>query len=151
MSNWPALDDALDVRVQWFPSREFQRKPSADFAEDYTGETYLFAFKPRSIRAVREGDWSVKWLEFVNPVIGFDSRNYKPTPDAADMTTRKQELFIGLTIDMQAVLDETLGGAKSTAGRWSHNVGHTVFEYTNLPFTTLPVVDASRSPDIAVP
>src|SRR5262245_59272609 len=90
MSNWPALDDALDVRVQWFPSREFQRKPSADFAEDYTGETYLFAFKPRSIRAVREGDWSVKWLEFVNPVIGFDSRNYKPTPAAADMTTRKQ-------------------------------------------------------------
>ncbi len=147
MSNWPALDDALDVRVQWFPSVGYRRAPSADFVEDYSGETYLFAFKPRSIEAVRDSDGPLHWLQYINPVVGFESRNYKPTPLPGDMVNRRQEIFVGFTIDMQAVIDETLGHAHSKAGRWGHNVGHTVFEFLNLPFTTLPVLTDSRSPD----
>lgn len=147
MSNWPALDDALDVRVQWWPSVQFQRQLSANFVEDYSGETYLFAYKPRSLRFVREGDWDVRWLEFVNPVIGFQSRGYKPLPLPSDNEIRKQEIFVGLTIDLQAVFDETLGDARSRAGRWGHNVGHTVTEFVNAPYTTLDVDVASRTPD----
>ncbi|HTJ45634.1 MAG TPA: DUF2279 domain-containing protein [Kofleriaceae bacterium] len=149
MSNWPELDDALDVRVQWWPSRQFQRHLSANFVEDYSGESYLFAYKPRSLRWVREGDWDVRWLEFVNPVIGFQSRDYKPAPDPMLDGTRdrRQEIFVGLTIDLQAVFDETLGDSRSRAGRWGHNVGHTVTEFVNAPFTTLDVDLASRSPD----
>jgi hypothetical protein len=151
MSNWPQLDDALDVRVQWFPSRQFRRNPSADFVEDYNGEKYLFAFKPRSIRAIREGDWSVRWLEFVDPVIGFDSRGYKPTPLPTDMELRKQEVFVGVTIDLQAFFDETLGHSRSRAGRWGHNIAHTVTEFANAPFTTLDADLMSRSPDASSP
>jgi Predicted periplasmic lipoprotein (DUF2279) len=147
MSNWPELDAALDVRVQWFPSREFRRHPNANFAEDYSGETFLFAFKPSVIPEVRDSDGPLHWLAFVNPVIGFGSRNYKPTPAPEDMTTRQQDLFFGFTLDMQEVIDETLGGRRSRAARWTHNVGHTIFEFANAPFTTVQLT-GSRSPDM---
>ena len=147
MSNWPALDDALDVRVQWDPSIGWRRAPNANFVEDYSGETYLFAYKPRSLKAIRDADGPVHYLEFVNPVIGFGSHNYKPTPLPGDTVPRRQELFIGLTIDMQAVVDEVFRGHTSRAARYTQNVGHTIFEFANLPYTALPVVGYNHSPD----
>jgi hypothetical protein len=137
MSNWPALDDAIDFRVQWFPSKQFRRQLNVNFVEDYSGETYLLAFKPRSIRAIREGDWSVRWLELIDPVIGFQTRDYKPTPLDEDMPVRRQDLFIGVSIDLQAAVDEWLGGATSTSGRVTRAIGHSFFEYANLPYTTV--------------
>jgi Predicted periplasmic lipoprotein (DUF2279) len=145
MSNWPALDDAIDFRVQWFPSKQFRRQLSVNFVEDYSGETYLLAFKPRSIRAIREGDWSVRWLEFVNPVIGYETRGYKPAPLPEDMEVRHQNLFFGVTVDMQAVVDETLGRSSSHGARVAASILHTGFEFGNLPFTTIH--GGTRSPD----
>ncbi|HEY4186492.1 MAG TPA: DUF2279 domain-containing protein [Polyangia bacterium] len=148
MDNSPALDDALDVRVQWFPSKQYRRPGNTTFfVEDYSGQSYLLALKPRALRAVREGRWSVRWLELINPVIGFQSRGYKPPPPPPETQPRKQELFLGLTIDLQALSDELLGGATSRPGRWGHKVAHTLTEYVNAPFTTLQAEIASRSPD----
>ncbi|MBI2391015.1 MAG: DUF2279 domain-containing protein [Deltaproteobacteria bacterium] len=151
MTNWPALDEAIDFRVQWFPSAAFRRHASADFAEDYSGQTYLLAYKPRSIAAIREAGGPLALLQVLNPVLGFESRNYKPTPSPDDLGARRQSLFLGVTIDVQAMIDATLGGRSSTAARWGHGVGHAFFEYVNLPFSTLPVVRASRSPDALRP
>jgi hypothetical protein len=146
MDNLPSLDGALDVRVQWFPSAQFRRAPRADFIEDYSGESYLFALKLRALRAVREGRWSVRWLEFVNPVIGFQTRGYWPIPAAGDGGGRRQQLFTGVTIDLQALLDEALTSPTTRAGRWGRKVAHTVPEYVNAPFTTWQLDVASRSP-----
>jgi len=146
MSQWPALDDAIDFRVQWFPSRDFRRHPTANFAEDYSGETYLLAFKPRSIPALRNAESPVYWLQFVNPVVAFASRNYKPVPVAPETVTRQQTAYVGLTLDVQAVVDATLGTRKAPAARLAHGVGHGLFEAVNLPFSTLPLLSAVRSP-----
>ena len=154
--NWPALDDALDYRVQWTPSVGFRRMCSSagytssgclDVAEDYSGERYMFAYKPRSIRAIRESTTWTRYLQFVDPVIGFQSHDYKPLrPD--DVTVpRRQEIFIGVSLDLQAVVDSWLGDASSRAARVSRGIGHTVFEYMNLPFTSLPAVSYNHSPD----
>jgi hypothetical protein len=56
MDNIPALDDAFDYRVEWFSSIAFRRAPNADFVEDYSGERFMLAYKPRSIRAIRDAD-----------------------------------------------------------------------------------------------
>jgi len=144
MSNWPALDDAIDFRVQWFPSKQFRRQLSVNFVEDYSGEAYLLAFKPRSIQAVREGDWSIRWLQFVNPVIGFDTRDYKPTPLDSDMARPRQELFIGVSLDLQAAVDEWLGDSRSRSGRIAHSIMHTVFEHANVPFTSAALLQDTR-------
>lgn len=140
MSNWPALDDAIDFRVQWFPSGEFRRRPSANFAEDYSGQTYLLAFKPRSIAGLRESEGLLAWLQFVNPVLGFESRNYKPEPPPEATAARQQKLYLRLTLDVQAMADAAFGDRASVAARWSYPVGHAIFEVINLPFTTLPLV-----------
>lgn len=148
MENFPALDAALDVRVQWFPSKEYRRPGNTTFfVEDYSGQSYLFALKPRALRAIREGRWAVRWLELINPVIGFQTRGYKPLPRPPDVQQRQQQLFVGLTIDLQALSDELLGGATSRPGRWGHKVAHTVTEYLNAPYSTLQANLASRSPD----
>jgi len=147
MDNFPAIDDAFDYRVEWFPSVAFRRAPSSDFVEDYSGERFMLAYKPRSIRAVRESDGLLRYVQYIDPVIGFESRNYKPTPPPGDSVPRRQEIFIGVSLDMQAVFDDLLGRAHGHAAKTARGVTHTVFEFANLPFTSTPVVSYNHSPD----
>jgi hypothetical protein len=154
VDNWPALDDAFDFRVQWYPSPRYRAacnaKPTGgeclDFVEDYSGQRYVFAYKPRSIDAIRTSATWTRYLQFVDPVIGFDSRNYKPAPAVGDDAPRRQEIFIGLSLDMQAVIDDWLDGRRGAAAS-ARGVAHTVFEFANVPFTTLPVSSYTHSPD----
>jgi hypothetical protein len=145
MSNWPALDNAIDFRVQWFPSAHFRRSPSPDVAEDYSGQTYLLAYKPRSVRAIREARSPVRLLGFVNPVLGFQSRNFKPAPPPGDTAPRTQTGFLGVTLDMQVIIATTLGGHSTAGARITRSIGHGLFEAFNLPYSTVPVVSVSRS------
>jgi Predicted periplasmic lipoprotein (DUF2279) len=144
MTNWPALDDAIDFRVQWFPSIGYRRDLTSNFVEDYSGQTYVLAFKPGSLRAVRDSKY-LRWMSYVDPVIGFDSHNFKPTPPDADMVPQWQRLFVGVSLDMQAVLDDAFHGHRSRGARIGQGITHRVFELGNLPYTTLPVVSAKRS------
>src|SRR5512139_2394718 len=47
-SMWPAIDDAVDFRVEYFPSKpyrdRFRKNGDLDVAEDYSGQTYHLAF-----------------------------------------------------------------------------------------------------------
>jgi hypothetical protein len=145
MNTWPKLDEAIDFRVQWYPSPEFRRNPAANFAEDYSGQTYLLAFKPRALDAIRENEGALNWLQFVNPVIAFESRNYKPEPPPDSIKLRKQNIFIGVTLDIQACIDEMFIEHRSRLKRWSYRAGHGLFEVVNLPFSTLPIRQMQRS------
>lgn len=144
MTNWPALDRAIDFRVQYTPSKLYRNRFPGDvnFAEDYSGQTYLLAWKPRSLAVVRDTPW-LRPLGYIDPVIGFGSRNYKP-PGATEV--RKQELFIGVSLDLQTVFDDVLGGRRSPWARAGHAVTHTFFELANLPYTSAPLVETTRSP-----
>jgi hypothetical protein len=138
MSNWPALDDAIDFRVEWFPSRAFRHSPSADFAEDYSGQTYLLAFKPRSIAALRAAPAPLNWLQFINPVLGLASRNYLPAPASGSVAQREQRVLIGVTLDLQALIDAASGQPAPAVG-FGWKIGHALFEVFNPPFATLPL------------
>jgi hypothetical protein len=138
----PGLDEAFDFRVQWFPSASFRREPGANFAEDYFGQTYLLAFKPRVLRAVRESDDLLYGVQFVNPVLGFQTRA-STEPEAPGV--RRQSLFIGATFDLQVAVDLALRDATSAAARFARSTGHALFEYANLPFSTTRTRSVSRS------
>ena len=88
------------------------------------------------------GDW-LRPLGSIDPVIGFGTRNYKP-PGSTEL--RKQELFVGLALDLQAVFDDALGGRRSRAARVGHSIAHGFFEHARLPYTSVPVLETSRSP-----
>mgnify|MGYP001554487159 CR=1 FL=1 len=147
----PRLDELVDFRVQYFPSPQYLHNlnPSSEcsmrvkgqpscsrlnIAEDYSGETYLLALHLGGIHTLRDmphGDWT----RFVDVVGGFDSRHYKP-PEADPMVLRSQQWFLGVSLNAQGMFDYLLS-PKSTLRKITHGV----FEVTNLPYTTLPIVD----------
>jgi hypothetical protein len=84
------------------------------------------------------------WLQFINPVLGFGSRNYKPEPASASVAPREQRVLIGVTLDLQALIDAALA-QPAPAARFGRNIGHALFEVFNPPFSTLPLLTAVHS------
>jgi hypothetical protein len=140
MRFWPAFDRAVDFRVQWFPSAAFRQHPGANFAEDYSGQTYLVAFKPRAITAIGESSSLLWGLQFINPVVGFEARGYHAAPGFAQREARRQTVFLGVTLDLQVVIDRVQEDQTSTTARVSRTIAHGLFEYFNLPFSTARVL-----------
>lgn len=156
LMQWPRLDEMFDFRVQYFPSDAYLHKldgsspcPAGgcsrwNIAEDYSGQTYLLAFHLSSIHALRDMPYGT-FSRFVDLTLGFDTRNYKPPPDAASMAVPKQQMFIGVSLNAQGVLDWMLD-ARTPARKITHGL----FEIFNLPFTSLPVLEHDHSPTAMV-
>jgi hypothetical protein len=150
MTNWPAVDDALDFRVQYYPSEEYltalRDDGDIDVAEDYSGQTYLLAFHLSALPDLRDyGAW--KYLSrYVDVAVGYETRRYRPVPEDRESAVRKQSMYIGLTLNLQGVIDHALKGRRGGA-KFARQIGHGVFELMNAPYTTLPLLGGSRSPD----
>lgn len=137
----PALDDALDLRVLYWPSDEFRGEGSVNFAEDYSGQTYLLA---GHLSALPLGDsWVTRPLRYTDVVLGFGARNYKPDLPADSQEEPFQELFLGVSINFQTVVDDIFfdGGASGGKARDFARFG---FEHIAIPKTTGRLVTADR-------
>jgi hypothetical protein len=144
LSTVPALDDLIDFRVQYWPSREYKQHVRAsgdvNVAEDYSGQTYLLALHLGGIPALRRARWG-GWSRFVDVAIGFETRGYKPEQIPVDNAHPvNQKLFIGLTLNAQGLFDYLLRGRSEPARKITHGM----FEFFNLPASTLPVLDGER-------
>ena len=145
LSNWPRLDELIDYRVQYWPSKAYRRQllndGNVNIAEDYTGETYLLAFHLGAIHSLRDSRYGW-WSRFVDVAVGFETRGYKPDPlpNEPDFD-HHQKLFIGVTLNAQGVFDYLFTGRSNPARKVSHGV----FEIFNLPYTTLPLANTQRS------
>ncbi|MFT3698718.1 MAG: DUF2279 domain-containing protein [Kofleriaceae bacterium] len=147
LSNFPRLDELFDYRVQYFPSSIYLDKldgsspcPTGgcsrwNIAEDYSGQTYLLAFHLGGIHALRDSEYG-GWSRFVDVTAGFQTRDYKPPPDAAMNPKPRQDMFIGVSLNMQGVLDTLLSNHHT-----AKKITHGMFEIFNLPFTNLPVLE----------
>jgi hypothetical protein len=159
---WPRLDEMFDFRVQYFPSQMYLRKLDGtspcpyggcsrwNIAEDYSGQTYLLAFHLGSIHALRDMQYGT-WSRFVDVALGFDTRNYKPPPDASLMAVPRQEMFVGLSLNAQGLFDWLLEDRPSSGARRARKVTHGLFEVFNLPFTSLRVLEHDHSPCAGCP
>lgn len=153
----PRLDALLDFRVEFWPSAQYRYnltnpdspcakrtpgQPSCsrwNVAEDYSGETYLLSLHLGAIDPIRRLPYGVL-SKFVDVSLGFKSRNYKPPPTLMEPpVTRTQDLFLGLSINAQGILDHFMD-RRSTARK----VGHGVLEVLTPPLT-LPVLGTDRS------
>lgn len=140
MENLPTLDRYLDFRLQYFPSADYRHQvrhmSDVDLAQDYSGQSYMLAFHLGGPQFDDEPRW-LSARRFVDVVVGFESRNYKPVP--RDPTAqREQILYAGIAIDFQGVLRELFC---DTPGR---RAGETAFELLSVPYTTLRVGELSR-------
>ena len=143
MSNWPALDELIDFRVQYWPSKEYRKQLEAandvNIAEDYSGQTYLLAFHLGGIGPVRRSLGT--WTRFVDVAVGFETRGYKPEQIPVDvMHPVRQELFLGVTLNAQGLFDYLLRGRSEPARKITHGL----FEFFNVPYSTAPVLDRER-------
>ncbi len=149
LMGFPVLDRALDVRIEYLPTRQFIDdlidNGGVDAAEDYTGQAFLLAYHLGSIGPLHRTRY-LGWTRYVDVVMGYQARNYKPEPDDPAANPREQELYFGLTLDMQALLGD-LRKKVRRGSAWGPVVGGTrgVFEFIQLPYTTLDVVDFERN------
>jgi len=109
-------------------------------AEDYSGQTYLVAMHLGGIHRLRDMKYGV-WSRFVDVAIGFDTRGYKPTPDADLMQTPHQHLFLGVSLNAQGVFDYLFEGRAPR----TRKITHGAFEVFNLPFTSQPLATYSTT------
>jgi hypothetical protein len=149
LMGFPALDRAFDLRIEYFPTRQFiddlVNNGGVDAAEDYTGQAFMIAHHLGSIGPLRRTRY-LGWTRYVDVVVGYQARNYKPEPDDPVANPREQELYLGLTLDMQALI----GAWRRTVPRgssWGPVLGGVrgAFEYYQLPYTTLDVIDFERN------
>ena len=157
LSEFPRLDELFDFRVQYWPSQMYLRKldgsspcPAGgcsrwNIAEDYSGQTYLLAFHLGSIHQLRDMKYGFL-ARFVDVAAGFDTRNYKPPPDADLMAVPTQQMFVGISLNAQGILDWIFEGKKSEAAKTTRKITHGLFEVFNLPFTSLPILEHDHSP-----
>jgi predicted lipoprotein DUF2279 len=142
----PRLDELVDFRVQYFPSAAYRRQfdgGNVNIAEDYSGETYLLALHLGAIHSLRDQSWG-GWSRFVDIAAGFETRGYKPDPPSKMLPDYEhhQNLYLGVSLNAQGLFDWLFDGRSRMAGKLSHGL----FEVFNLPYTSVPVLEHSRSP-----
>jgi hypothetical protein len=157
LMQWPRLDEMFDFRVQYFPSQMYLRKLDGsspcpyggcsrwNIAEDYSGQTYLLAFHLASIHSLREMQYGTL-ARFVDVAFGFDSRNYKPQPDADLAVAPKQQFFLGISLNAQGVFDYLLEDKSSPRAKTLRKVTHGLFEVFNLPFSSFALFGIDHYP-----
>lgn len=146
LSLWPRLDELFDFRVEYWPSSEYRRQfngGNVNVAEDYSGETYLFALHLGGIHALRDHKWG-GWTRFVDVAAGFGTRGYKPDPPSRMLPDyeHRQNLYLGVSLNAQGLFDWLLDGRSAFARKLTHGL----FEVFNAPFTFVPVLEQSRTP-----
>ncbi|MEZ4401501.1 MAG: DUF2279 domain-containing protein [Kofleriaceae bacterium] len=151
---YPRLDELIDFRVAYWPSAEYlglwrgeyygsRKGNSLNIAEDYSGETYFLALHLGALpRPAATPRWAATALDYLDLGVGFESRKYKP--DAPPEAVPRQHLFLGATVNLQRVLDRTLGRSRRRGLRTTARVGHAVLEHLAPPFSIVPVLGASR-------
>ncbi len=134
MINFPEVDERFSFRVEYLPTDLYVEKlikeGVVDAAEDYSGQTYLLAWHLSSLEAVQRLP-PLSWLQYTDLVVGFQALNYLPSP--IDLTVLpEQRLFLGLSLNLQRVLDEAYPRRKTLAFKTTRVVS----EFYGLPFTT---------------
>jgi hypothetical protein len=143
----PWLDERFDMRVEYWPSEGYIKNfknEGFNFNEDYNGLTFLLAYHLSSVAPIEE--WKLP-LRFADVVIGFNTQGYRPRPDDLRVLQR-QRTFVGVSLNMQRVVDELWLGDRHPKPGDSAGPGHRFVQFMtelfNLPFTSAPVFTVER-------
>jgi hypothetical protein len=161
-SVWPSVDEAVDFRVEYFPSGayrdRFSKNTDLDIAEDYSGQSYHLAFHLGAIDRLQRWRYG-GWSKFVDLTLGFESRGYKPDPlykiDEATCAetgmrcdfAKERNVFVGLSLNAQGLFDYLLRGRSEPL----RLVTHGTFEVFAIPYTTVRLGERTAVPDTIVP
>jgi hypothetical protein len=134
----PTLDEAISVKIQYFPSSDFFHALSTEgplnTPEDYSGQTFLLSYHLASLPLVKQSP-SLGLLRYVDLSLGWGTRNYKPIPKTP--VPVKQQLSLGFSLNLQALFDDLMLDEGEVPGA-GDQVVHFTNEVYQPPFTRVP-------------
>lgn len=139
----PVVDRFFSIRMMYWPSREFREKPSLNFNEDYSGQTFLLAMHMAGF-----GD-RVGFFRYIDFVVGFNARNYLPTP-TTDGHPERQHLYFGFALNLQEVLNRGLFDRPRERDNRAQEAARGLFadwaaEHIQVPYTAVPLIQMQRT------
>jgi len=135
--SFPKQGRLFDYRLEYFPSR---KKGGFHPMIDYSGQKFLFAFRPGQIDALQRTAFRGAEL-----YLGYYTRGFEDD----DARMRSQYLFVGMGVDVQSILELALGPSRANPGSLHDHVA-TAFSVFQLPYSypnvTLHQQHAPRRP-----
>lgn len=143
LTHAPEVDRFFSLRMMYWPSREFRRNPSLNFNEDYSGQTFLLAFHMAGFEE------RVGFFRYIDFVVGFNARNYLPTP-TTDGHPERQHLYFGFALNLQEVLNHGLFDRPRDEDNRAQEAARGFFadwaaEHIQVPFTAVPLIQMQRT------
>ena len=121
----PGLKETLDFRMEYLPSGH----EGFDPLTDYAGQKYLFAVKLAGFEAIRDHP-----LRFLELHAGYYTRGFTKDERALGLE-KERNLYFGVGLNLQ----ELLFGAPAIRSHWAGQLGRSVLEYVQVPYTSLNV------------
>jgi len=102
MEKYPSIDALVDFRLLYRQSDDARRAGDFDPIGDYSGQTYLLAFKADGLPALRD----VPLVRYVELLIGYGTRGYEPPVEGN--TDQQRRVYYGVGINLSRLLGDTL-------------------------------------------
>jgi hypothetical protein len=125
---YPSFDALLDFRLLYSKSDDAKRLGESNVVGDYSGQTYLLAFKADGVPRLRD----VPLVRYVELLVGYNTRGYEPNDGT--MNDPHRRIYYGIGINLSRLLSDTVfrGGLKG--GKIQRGTD-TVLEFLEVPGT----------------
>jgi hypothetical protein len=133
------FDDLVDFRIEYFPTKS-QRDifpENLNFAEDYSGQRFLFVFKFSGIKKLNKKP--IKYLELNS---GYYTYGYKPPLYLNGFKLdflRRRDVFFGFSVNIPWILKNT--AFKGDRFNRIEKISSGFLEYYQIPYTAPMIVD----------
>jgi hypothetical protein len=130
MERFPAVDELIDYRLLYRRSTIAGQRSRWDPAGDYSGQTYLLAFKASGVPALRERS-VIRYLELA---VGYRARGYEGRDDRLiDPDRRRRDVYVGVSLNLSRLLNDTVFAHRQ--GTWDQRITSGVLEFVQVPGT----------------
>jgi hypothetical protein len=125
---YPRFDALMDFRLFYHRSDDARRLGDADPLADYSGQTFLLAFKADGVPRLRE----VPVARYLELQVGYNTRGYEPN-DGVKIDPHRR-ISYGVGVNLSRLLSDTVfrGGLK---GGKIQGTADTVLEFLQVPGT----------------
>ncbi|HAZ11172.1 MAG: hypothetical protein A2X86_08625 [Bdellovibrionales bacterium GWA2_49_15] len=105
LDTYPALDEFIGIRWQWWPSREYRAassKTKFDVTSDYSGQKVFLSLKAAGVPVMRENIFT----RYLTLDFGYYTRGYEPdlTPDDKTDNIQRRSMSVGLGLNLGTLI-----------------------------------------------
>jgi hypothetical protein len=111
LEKYPSIDAILDFRLLYRQSADARRAGDFDPIGDYSGQTYLLAFKADGLPSLR----NVPLVRYLELLVGYGTRGYEPAVEGN--TDRQRRIYYGVGINLSRLLGDTLFRGRLGGGK----------------------------------